>query len=562
MEQRLHPLNSATTPPRKFTYPFNYTPHPLCEEAARELQAYLAGKTEWREEIDGGKMFGVLVVEDGEGRLGFLAAYSGLLAGGNDWRYFVPPVFDCQQPDGYFKTNERKITLLNQRIFRLESDPKFASLRNEFLCAQQRAKEELASYREFMRQEKESRDTKRQSGTPLGEAEKAAMERESQFQKAELKRIRKRLDDGLSALKDKLDAGEEEIKDLKKRRKEMSDSLQSWLFSQYKVRNAKGDELNLHDIFRATVRGVPPSGAGDCCAPKLLQYAYRKGLHPVCMAEFWWGRSPKQEIRHHLHYYPACRSKCAPILGFMLRGLDVDPNPHDTAIETSRLRTIYADDDIIVVSKPSGMLSVKGLVNRESVADVLRREYGEGFYEPAHRLDMDTSGILVVARSEAALRNLREQFADRKVQKRYAAVLETVPQCAPHGFIRLPLAPDLADSPRQKVDYENGKPSVTEYNIGRTDGRRAYVTLRPYTGRTHQLRIHCAHNEGLAAPIVGDKLYGHPSGERLMLHAEYISFCHPVTGKRMTFTDKQKSPLLGLTRDLHPLDNVHAERTK
>lgn len=534
-------MNSTATPPRKFTYPFNYTPHPLCEEAARELQTYLAGKAEWKEELDGGKMFGVLVVKDSEGKLGFLAAYSGLLAGGNDWQYFVPPVFDSQQPDGYFKSNEMEITILNQRISNLEKAPELTSLRNEFHCAQQWAEKELTSYREFMRGEKNRRDAKRQSGTSLSDAEKAAMERDSQFQKAELKRMKKRLDDGLSALKDKIYAKEEEIKDLKKRRKEMSDSLQNWLFSQYKLLNAKGEELDLHDLFRSTVRGVPPSGAGDCCAPKLLQYAYRKGLHPVCMAEFWWGKSPKQEIRHHLHYYPACRSKCAPILGFMLQGLDVDPNPHDSTIDPPHLRTVYADDDIIVVVKPSGMLSVKGLVGRQNVADVLRREYGEGFYEPAHRLDMDTSGILVVARSEASLRSLREQFASRKVQKRYSAVLETIPQCDSHGFIRLPLAPDLTDSPRQKVDWKNGKPSVTEYNIVGTDGERVYVKLRPYTGRTHQLRVHCAHIDGLAAPIVGDNLYGHSSDERLMLHAEYISFRHPTTGKRMTFTDESFS---------------------
>lgn len=540
MDDRLHPIAPIYEAPAHFTFPFNYTPHPLCVAAAAELQQYLAARTEWKEETDGGKMFGVLVVKDEQsGRLGFLAAYSGLLAGRNDWLYFVPPVFDSQQPDGYFKTNEREISAINARISQMQKAPELCALRSNLADARKRADAEAEAYRQLMKDAKAERDRRRSGPIPPTADEDATMKRESQFQKAELRRIRKRHDEAISSLRQSLDALEAPIARLKQKRKQMSDDLQHWLFSQYNILNAKGETCNLCDIFSNTPQGVPPSGAGDCCAPKLLQYAYSHHLRPLCMAEFWWGKSPKTEIRHHLHYYPACQSKCKPILGFMLQGLDVDPDPHNKRLEDEKLRILYLDADIIVVSKPSGMLSMPGLVDRCCVADALREELGEGWYMPAHRLDMDTSGILVVARTEEALRLLHRQFADRTVSKRYTALLDGTPHAPRHGFIRLPLAPSTTHRPQQIVDHENGKPAITEYEItGTTDGKTR-IRLYPHTGRTHQLRVHCAHAEGLATPIVGDNLYGHPSASRLMLHAEHIAFRHPTTGRRMEFTDER-----------------------
>lgn len=538
MNTKLHLLNTDIEPPKLFTYPFNYTPHPLCVMAARQLQEYVESVDIWKKEIDGGKMFGVLVVRDDKQRLGFLAAYSGLLTARNDWDYFVPSVFDSIQPDGYFKRHEREISAVNDEILILENDDELKHYRNVLADVRRLSEAEISAYKYFMRISKQKRDEARDKETNLAEADKAAFIKESQFQKAELRRIKKRCADDIAVAENVVKDKEEEIIRLKKKRKDLSDSLQHWLFSQYDMLNARGERRNLCDIFAETPQGVPPSGAGDCCAPKLLQYAYLNGMTPLCMAEFWWGKSPKTEIRHHLHYYPACRSKCKPILGFMMQGLNVEPNPHDSEPDGSELKIMYVDESVIVVSKPSGMLSMPGNIKRRCVADCLIEEFGNGYYVPAHRLDMDTSGLLVVARSADILQSLHRQFAGREVKKRYVAVLDgEVKKVERHGFIRLPLAADINDSLRQTVDYSKGKPSVTEYDIDRIENGKTYIKLYPHTGRTHQLRVHCAHSEGLATPILGDSLYGHPSESRLMLHAEHITFIHPVTGKRMEFTD-------------------------
>lgn len=533
---KLHILHTDINGPERFTFPFNYIPHPLCITAAKELQEYISATESWQEEIKKGKMFGVLVVKTQEGELGFLAAYSGLLGGRNDWAYFVPPIYDSQQPNGYFKTQERKISQLNGIIEEKEKSPLMSKLRAETIKMQDNAQRQIAEYKEMMRRAKEKRDTMRE--TTADKTMLADMTRESQFQKAELRRIKKKFADEIGSVRNRLEVMEHEIKEMKEERKTMSDSLQQWLFKQYQILNAKGEKKDLCEIFAETPQGVPPSGAGDCCAPKLLQYAYKNNLKPICMAEFWWGQSPKTEIRHHLHYYPACRSKCKPILGFMLQGLNVDPNPHDKEQNGKRLKILYSDEYIIVVGKPSGILSMPGLVKRQSVIDILKVEFGEGYYMPAHRLDMDTSGLLVVARNEQALRILHEQFARREVKKRYAAILDGVPNAPKHGVINLPLSSCPHDRPRQTVDKATGKTAITEYDIERTDHGKTYIKLFPHTGRTHQLRVHCAHADGLNTPILGDPLYGHPSASRMMLHAEYISFRHPATGKTISFEDK------------------------
>ena len=534
---KFHLLDSDVPEPSRFTFPFNYTPHPLCVIAAKEVHQQLADTEEWHPEIDEGKMFGVLVVRDSTNRLGFLAAYSGLLCGRNDWPYFVPPVYDSQQPDGIFKLREREISKLNKEIHALENAPQLIELRHQVMAIETDAEKEIADYKAFMQTAKMKRDELRHSAGPLPADKESELIRESQFQKAELRRIKLRCKEQISAMRNSLAQATATIRQKKERRREMSESLQQWLFSQYNLLNAKGETCNLCTIFSNTPQGVPPSGAGDCCAPKLLQYAYLSGMHPVCMAEFWWGKSPKSEIRHHLHFYPACRSKCKPILGFMLQGLAVDPNPHDSITSTDELKIIYQDESIIVVDKPSGMLSMPGLVESKSVVDALHEIYGpEAYLMPAHRLDMDTSGLLVVARSERALRNLHEQFAAHTVEKRYSAVLcGEANALQRRGTIRLPLSADASDRPRQVVDHSNGKPAVTDYEIVRIADGKTYIKLYPHTGRTHQLRVHCAHADGISMPIEGDKLYGHPSGGRLMLHAEYIRFSHPDTGEPMQF---------------------------
>ena len=597
----LHTLNVSIPSPRQFTYPFCYDVDPLAEAASLELQRYIADADLMSTEKGCGKMFGVLVVEyeDESGALqrGFLAAYSGLLGGRNDWPYFVPPVFDAQQPDGHFKRTEREISAINSEIRAIENDPEYLQSVEQHEQTKKRLQAEVDAFKAEVDAAKARRDARRKSGESLSEEEQAEMIRESQFMKAELRRRRKAMEQADSTLTTQHSTF---LKSLQRKRKQMSDELQRWLFSAYRMLNAKGEERDLIDIFREYTHAMPPAGAGDCCAPKLLQYAYLHHLRPVCMAEFWWGESPASEIRHHLHYYPACRSKCLPILTHMLKGLDVAPNPLAQKRHSAEPRVLYADEYIMVVDKPAGMLSVPG--KAESVrsefsdsANISVEEYfanlqlptnsqftteqftiGEAdnsklktqnskFLKAAHRLDMDTSGLLVLARTEQAYVELQRQFASRETVKRYEAVLSGVPtqnsklktqnsSTQPSGCleaISLPLIADINDRPRQRVDMEHGKPALTLYNIvevravdantavayttKKVDKGRTLIHLYPKTGRTHQLRVHCAHPLGLACPILGDPLYGTERADRMYLHAAELTFRHPVTGETMHF---------------------------
>ena len=597
----LHALSTSIPSPRQFTYPFCYEVDPLAEAASLELQRYIADADLMSTEKGCGKMFGVLVVEyeDEEGALqrGFLAAYSGLLGGRNDWPYFVPPVFDAQQPDGHFKRTEREISAINREIAAIEHDAEYLQSVEQHEQTKKRLQAEVDAFKAEVDAAKVRRDARRKSGESLSEEEQAEMIRESQFMKAELRRRRKAMEQADSTLTTQHSTF---LKSLQRKRKQMSDELQRWLFAAYRMLNAKGEERDLIDIFREYTHAMPPAGAGDCCAPKLLQYAYLHHLRPVCMAEFWWGESPASEIRHHLHYYPACRSKCLPILTHMLKGLDVAPNPLAQKRHTAEPRVLYADEYIMVVDKPAGMLSVPG--KAESVrsefsdsANISVEEYfanlqlptnsqlpteqftiGEAdnsklkiqnskFLKAAHRLDMDTSGLLVLARTEQAYVELQRQFASRETVKRYEAVLSGVPtqnsklktqnsSTQPSGCleaISLPLIADINDRPRQRVDMEHGKPALTLYNIvevravdantavayttKKVDKGRTLVHLYPKTGRTHQLRVHCAHPLGLACPILGDPLYGIERADRMYLHAAELTFRHPVTGEPMHF---------------------------
>ena len=427
----MHTLHTDLPKPERFTYPFFYEPHPLCLLAAEEVKQEIR-----RINPKEGKMFGVLVVETAQQQLGFLAAYSGLLEGHNDWGYFVPPIFDAQQPNGYFKTREREIM-----------------------------------------------------------------------------------------------ASEEH--------KQMSQELQTWLFHQYQLLNARGETKDLVDVWQdyhcsERIRRkfpLPPGGTGDCCAPKLLQYAYKEGLKPICMAEFWWGESPKNLIRHHEQFYPACRGKCKPVLTWMMQGLDVDPSPEETNTSHLGAEIVYEDEAVVVVNKPSGMLSMPGRQETYSVATWAEERWPGSMV--AHRLDMSTSGIILVAKTEEAYHALQEQFTERVIKKKYFAIVEGIPKNE-HGIVNLPLSSDPMNRPCQIVDHEHGKQAITEYRILATRQDHTLLALWPHTGRTHQLRMHCAHHEGLGCPILGDELYGRKA-DRLYLQAQAITFVHPLTNKRMHF---------------------------
>lgn len=538
-----HPLHTDVPRPLRFTFPFCYEPHELSRMAAREVRLYVESVDAWTEELARGKMFGVLVVETERGELGYLAAFSGLLAGGNDHPFFVPPVFDATAPDGHFKQTERQISAINDEIRQVEASEEYALARLKAEDAAAEAAREEADYREVMRQSKLRRDAVRQSAQAVSADYEARMIRESQHQKAELRRLKQRNAVLTAHAAAPLRAIEDRINHLKAVRKQMSDDLQQWLFTRYNMLNARGESCPLTAIFAATPAKTPPAGAGDCCAPKLLQYAYGHGLHPVCMAEFWYGASPRGEVRHHLHYYPACRGKCLPILSWMMQGLDVEADPQLRGC-TQPLEIVYEDSSIIVVNKPAGMLTVPGRSDRESVLSLLR-EHSPGISGPVmvHRLDMDTSGLIVAAKTAETYRELQQQFLLRTVRKHYTALIDGTPPAEDSGEINLPLYSDPFDRPYQKVDFHRGKPSRTLFRVLRRTASGTVVDLVPLTGRTHQLRVHCASPLGLNAPIRGDRLYGHPD-RRLFLHAARLTFTHPATGRTMTFERKADFDIL------------------
>ena len=521
---------SVVEAPGRFNNPFYYSPHPLCVMAADEVRAMLSSDSTVAADAARGKMFGVLVVRDGDGKLGYLAAFSGLLAGRNNLPGFVPPVFDLQSPNGYFKQEEGGISALNKRIKETECSDGYVAAIAAVADTKHAMEQQLAAMRDAMRLDKQRRNEQRATGA-LTADEEAALVRESQFQKAELKRVTARWQQQVAECEAAVAPFKELIAAMKEERKRRSAALQRWLFEQFKVLNAGGCEKSLLDIFASHSGIIPPGGAGECAAPKLLQYAYLNSLTPIAVAEFWVGASPQGEVRRDGCFYGACKSKCEPILGFMLQGLDVEENALEKGGDISNINIVYEDGHILVVDKPSGVLSVPGIMGGTSVQQWLRDEYlhsNELFV--AHRLDMATSGLLVAAKSMEVYKELQRQFAGHEVQKEYTAILDGVPVDG-EGVIDLPLAADYDNRPRQKVDYACGKPAVTRYKVVGTverDGRRcAVVRFEPITGRTHQLRVHAAHKDGLDCPIVGDALYG-TVGERLMLHASRISFVHPV----------------------------------
>lgn len=466
-----HRLNTDITPPESMNYPFCYEPDSLSMLAVEGVKSYILSHPHWLPVLQEGKMFGVLVVEK-DGVVGYLAAYSGQIDILEADDFFVPPVFDYLQPDGYFKSEEAEISRINHNIIRWETN-------ND-------------------------------------------------------------------------DTPDNIIHDLKSERKLRSQELQRWLFSHFVMLNANGEKRNLLDIFSDTPIKFPPSGAGECCAPKLLQYAYLNGLRPVRIAEFWWGDSPKKEIRHHLHFYPACRGRCLPILSFMMQGLSVETDPQQTYAH-GEMTVVYEDDYLIVVDKPAGMLSVPGKLNRPSVQSLLQAVNPNILL--CHRLDMDTSGLLVAAKDELTYKHIQKQFLDRTVKKRYRAVVLPKDIHRYHvgdkGTIDLPLASDYLERPCQIVDFENGKRAITEWRVESIINNQSSIInnqssvinqevsllLIPHTGRTHQLRVHCASPLGLNAPIKGDPLYGSKS-DRLHLYAEYLEFVHPADGRRMRLSLK------------------------
>lgn len=531
--------------------PFDYIPDAACDEAFRQLTLRIEAlkKSDRPEdvclcrELEAGKMLGVLIAEDAEGVSHTLYAFSGQV-GDTGFHHpdFVGPVFDYLQPDGHFKTKEADISSQNVKISSFEDGP-LSEIRREFDSAKERLNAEISAFKDKCRLSKLAREAKRQSGI-ADEKELATMIRQSQFEKAELHRLKKRVASEVEPYKFKLKEAETKLDGMKEKRRADSEALQKWLFDSFRVLNARGESRSLSEIFAETPLRIPPSGAGECCAPKLLQSAYLHGWTPVAMAEYWYGAPKGGELRIHGRHYPACRGKCLPVLTWMLQGLDIEL-PLDReyrSIAHKEPEIIFENRWFCVVDKPSGMLSVPGKGSAVSVQEWLQKRYGDDRnVKMVHRLDQDTSGLLIASFGPLPFRLLQTMFAMRKVRKTYVAVLEGNYESkgiSPRGRIELPLSPDWLDRPRQRVDLEGGKEAATDYEFIDVNEGRSRVTFHPLTGRTHQLRVHAAAEMGLGMPIVGDRLYGMNTGktsERLLLHAQNIEFTFPIDGRHYSF---------------------------
>ena len=558
-----------------FTDPFRYVPDPLTLHAGQMIISRLA---EWASMAEGtheralersfaeGKMLGVLVC-----RTGFLAAFSGTVKG-QDGKVtasvdgFVPPIIDLTEKKGHFKRKEAVISLLNKEIEAILSSPEYNGLKKELLDASSARDTEIENLQNRIRFAKMQRDEIRSETADPSKLDELI--RESQFQKAELKRCKDRWKAHISGIEERLREFEDTIRDLKTERSAKSDALQKWIFENAVVHNGEGESSSIWDIFSAGGL-VPPGGTGECAAPKLLNYAFTHGLEPLAMGEFWYGSSPDTAVRTHGNFYPSCTSKCGPLLAYMTKGLrsPVKPEVTQTSLPTT-IGNLYEDDSIIIVEKPSGMPSVPGLDGRISLQEILsyrmevQNESTLATIHAVHRLDMDTSGLMVFAKTAEAAVNLRRQFEEHSIRKTYMARVSAgtdIPSKTGKGAIDLPLSPDYDERPRQKIDFRQGKPAHTEYEIVRiNEDGTADLLLHPHTGRTHQLRVHCAHHLGLGRPIVGDLLYGGHSvydcnadnrmatstkgvPGRLCLHALSITFRHPETGQELTFTSDRLS---------------------
>lgn len=535
MNNKFHQLGAGAATielPLRFTCPFCYEPHPLALMAVERVQSYVATRADWADELDAGKMLGVLVAQDRLGQLGFLAAFSGNLAGSVRHDFFVPPVYDLLDPQGEFKRGEAQITAINHEVMRLEQSPELEKLKCREAVARHEMSDEIERYKAMMAQHKQERDQRR-LGSDITETEREQLLNQSRFEKAELRRMRQRHELKLQEIVDEIRTFCDQIGELKAKRKAMSEALQERIFRLFVVTNALGEHRDLVEVFRP-LGTLPPAGAGECCAPRLLNYAYNNNLRPVCMAEFWCGTSPVGEVRHDGHFYPACRSKCKPILDFMLQGLDVEENALGQPLDDMALDVVYDDKWLTVLNKQSGMLTVPGKLLEDSLLTRFQASHPEAVGPiVVHRLDQETSGLVIFAKDKVTHKSLQQQFENHSIDKRYIALLDGIVE-HDEGVIDLPLMPDIDDRPRQRVDHEFGKPSVTRYRVLERSGGMTRVAFTPLTGRTHQLRVHASHPLGLNCPIVGDRLYG-TAGRRLMLHAQFISFKHPATGHQMNF---------------------------
>lgn len=534
--------------PTEFTYPFAYQAAPLSKVAARELQHKLTQFHPVSTKSQG-RMYGVLVVKAPNGELGYLSASSG-----NEVNHeaqhlsqiaFVPSIVDGFTNDEKQQQAHQQVNRINHTIQQLQTSQDYQYLTQLLSAEKQSALFQISQQQQRNSVNKAQRNHARQQLTSMqarnaisaDEIKRQSIElaRQSVSDKKTLASLKTYWQHRVEKVKNHYDTLQNNINTLKKQRRQLSNKLQKWLFEQYQLLNAKGEVKDVATLFKATVTPKPPAGTGDCAAPKLLQYAYQNQLHPICMAEFWWGNAPKSEVRKHLQFYPSCQGKCQPLLNHMLSGLNVEKNPLlENPAANLPLPIVYQDEHIVVVNKPSGLLSVPGKTIKDSVYQRIIEQYPNSSGNLIlHRLDMATSGLLVLALSERAHKHLQKQFISKVVQKRYVALLDGIIEHQ-QGEISLPLTLDFYDRPRQMVCFDTGKRAHTKWQKIAIEKNKTRLYLYPITGRTHQLRVHCAHARGLNTPIIGDDLYG-TAETRLKLHAQRLSFLHPISQQRLTF---------------------------
>lgn len=555
--------------PSEIAYPHQYEPHAVAKLAAEDLQSHLK-KAGVSEGLRVGKMFGVLVVAAHHAAsknknesssslpsLGYLKAYSGTLKPEEsrllgDAEEYCPPVYNRSK--GFYPQEEERLNEMTRQIERLLSDP---GRQTELIRLHEhidKAQEELRSAKQEQKEGKKERKIRRalwaENAKSISAEELEVLEEQLQQESAAQQRRVKQCKENVLRLEHAKALMVAEVDDLKEQRSILSMEVTNRIFEEYRFQNFHGEEASLLDIFSQTPLQVPPGGAGECAAPKLFQAAFQRGDMPIALAEFWWGPSPESEVRKEGFYYPACRGKCEPILKHMLCGLPVQGNPlEESACQDvgllDELKIVYEDDYLVIVNKPAEVLSVPGRNVSYSVYTEMKRRYPDATGPLlCHRLDLSTSGILVVAKTKEAHKLVSDQFIQRTIKKRYECLLEgSCKQLEAKGKIELPLSGDYIHRPMQKVDHQQGKPAVTYYEIlgieeyASASGEvlcRTRAYLYPVTGRTHQLRVHAAHPKGLNSPLVGDDIYGQKDS-RLCLHAGYLQLTHPVTGKEMKF---------------------------
>ena len=521
--------------------PFNDVPHPLAAHAAELLQQQLTSRQDIPRDFfaeNGGKMFGILVVQNDQGCIGFLSAFSGMMNG--QWLIdgFVPPIFDVEEQAAFLTQGKQTLVAFAEELRKLEEASEYVTLQeNNAHILQQRSE----AHSSLKREHKAAKAVRKQQRLTLASLppdeqhhQMRALAIASQQHKREAAAVKLEWDTKVKKAQAPLDEYEQKIESIKSARAKLSRELHQQVFDSYQLCNFLGEQKTVTHFFEDS---TPPAGAGDCAAPKLIHYAQSHQLKPIALAEFWWGESPAAGVRHHKLFYPACRGKCRPILPFMLSGLDVEPEPYfGNDIDERLPEVIFEDDVLMIINKPAGLMSEPGKDIKDCVFNRLLERYPElPELRLVHRLDMSTSGLLLVAKDRTTYHKLQRQFIQRTVEKRYEAVLcKALPADMFEGEINLPLRVDFYDRPRQLVCYEYGKTAQTHWNVIQRSHDTTRVYFYPHTGRTHQLRVHAAHKDGLNAAIVGDELYG-LAGERLNLHAQRLCFDHPVSRKRLIF---------------------------